>query len=141
VDKIGVLLQPLAEVEVEALPTDLPEKIEIDVSKLSQIDEALFVKNLQIDVEKVNILNSPDEIVVKIGPLITKEMEEQLAAEKAAAEAAAAEAAAPAPAEGTETPVAPEEKVTRVETKPEGAKTEPESTKSSGTPPTQSNPK
>jgi large subunit ribosomal protein L25 len=89
-DKIGVLLQPLAEIEVEALPTDLPENIEIDVLKLGAIDDSLFVKDLHVDESKITILTNPDETVVKIGPLITKEMEEQLAAEKAAAEAAAA---------------------------------------------------
>lgn len=99
-DKIGVLLQPLAEVEVEALPTDLPENIEIDVAKLAAIDESLFVKDLLVDKSKITILTNSEETVVKIGPLITKEMEEQLAAEKAAAEAAAA---ATTPAEGEAT--------------------------------------
>lgn len=99
-DKIGVLLQPLLEIEIEALPSDLPEKIEIDVSKLSQVDEALFVKDIQVDKEKINVLTNPEEIIVKIGRLITKEMEAQIAAEKEAAEAAAASAEAAAPTEG-----------------------------------------
>lgn len=106
IDKVGVLLQPLNEVEVEALPTDLPEKIEADISGLTQVDEALLVKDLHVDKTKVNILTNLEEIVFKIGPLITKDMEEQLAAERAAAEAAAATAA---PAEGVEAPVAAEE--------------------------------
>jgi len=102
-EKVGVLLQPLNEVEVEALPTDLPEKVEIDVVKLSQIDEALSVKDIKVDKTKINILTNPDEIVFKIGPLITKEMEEQIAAEKAAAEAAAT-IAAPEEKVETQTP-------------------------------------
>ena len=110
-DKIGVLLQPLSEVEIEALPTDLPEKIEIDVSKLTAIDEALFVKDLLVDLTKVTVLTNQEETVVKIGPLITKEMEEQLAAEKAAAEAAAAPAEGEivTPTENPETPSPVEE--------------------------------
>lgn len=120
-DKIGVLIQPLAEIEVEALPTDLPEKIELDVTDLSKIDQQLLVKDLKVDTTKVKIKSSPEEIIVKIGPLITKEMEEQIAAEKAAAEAAAAAAA---PAEETPTPTVTEEAVEAEKPTAEGAKTE-----------------
>jgi len=33
-DKVGIIMQPLAEIEVEALPEDLPEKIEVKIEKL-----------------------------------------------------------------------------------------------------------
>ncbi|MBI1869489.1 50S ribosomal protein L25 [Candidatus Gottesmanbacteria bacterium] len=38
VQKIGALLTPLNEVEVQALPMDLPEEIQVDVSGLSELD-------------------------------------------------------------------------------------------------------
>src|SRR3990172_8122762 len=38
VDKIGLLEQPVAELEVEALPTDLPEKIEVNVEALNAVE-------------------------------------------------------------------------------------------------------
>lgn len=110
-DKLGIVLQPLSEVEVEALPTDLPENIEVNVEPLAAIDEQITVKDLKVPAE-VTVLTDPEQVVVKIGELISKEAQEQAAAEAAAAEAAKAEAAtaegvAPtegAPAEG-ETPL------------------------------------
>lgn len=100
-DKVGLLLQQLSEVEVEALPTDLPEKIEVDVSPLAAVDEQITVAELKIPTG-VTLLSDPNQVVVKIGELVTKEAKEEAAAEAAAAEAAKAAAAeeAGAPEEG-----------------------------------------
>lgn len=65
---IGILVQQMSEIEVEALPTDLPEKIMVDVSKLENVDEAILVKDLVFDKEKVAIDQDGEQIVVKIEP-------------------------------------------------------------------------
>jgi large subunit ribosomal protein L25 len=96
--KTGVLLTLIDEIEVEALPTDLPEKIFVDVSKLAEVDQEAKVKDLSIP-EGVTVLTAADQSVVRVGALISKEAEAQAAAEAAAAAAAAAEAAAVAPAQ------------------------------------------
>lgn len=91
----GVLLQPLSEVEVEALPQDLPDHLEADIEGLTKIDQAILVKDLIFDKNKVTILTKPEELVFKIGSLVTKEAQEELKAEeeaKAAAEAKEGEA-------------------------------------------------
>lgn len=110
-DKIGLLEKITNEVEVEALPTDLPEKIELNVENLAQIDDQVLVSDLKAP-QGVEILTDPALVVVKIGELVTKEAQEQAAEEAAAAEAASAEGAeegvpvegaegeTPAPAEG-----------------------------------------
>lgn len=102
-DRIGLLEQPVSELEIEALPTDLPEKIEVSVENLAQIGEQISVENIKAP-EGVTILNEPSQVVFKIGELVTKEVEEEAAAEEAAAEAAAeaeaAEGGEAAPAEG-----------------------------------------
>jgi large subunit ribosomal protein L25 len=103
--KLGVLLSVLNEIEVEALPTDLPEKISVDISALTAVDQELKVSDLAVPAE-VTILTDLSLTVVKVGPLVTKEAEAQAAADAAAAEAAAAESA---PAEG-EAPAAEREK-------------------------------
>lgn len=95
--KTGVLLSLLSEVEVEALPADLPEKIDVDVSALNAVDEELKVSDLKAP-SGVTILTEVTVGVVKVGALVSKEAEEQVAAEAAAAaesEAAEGEAAAP----------------------------------------------
>jgi large subunit ribosomal protein L25 len=65
---IGTVVQYVNEIKVEALPTDLPEKFEVDVSSLSEVDQALTVKDLSYDKSKVEIKAMPDEIVVKVEP-------------------------------------------------------------------------
>lgn len=91
-EKLGLLLQPLSEVEIEALPTDLPDKIELNVKGLDAVNAQITVGEIKTPTG-VTILTSPTQVVVKIGELISKEAAAQLAAEAAAE---AAKAAAPA---------------------------------------------
>lgn len=101
--KIGLLLTPITEIEVEALPGDLPENIEIDITNLTNIDDEIKVKDLKVDRSKIEILTDEELVVAQIGELVTKEMEElEAEVEAEAAETVAAEAAAEAPAEGAE---------------------------------------
>lgn len=103
-EKRGVLLTILDEVEVEALPTDLVDKIEVDVSGLMEVNQEVKIGDLKIPAG-LTVLSDATLTVVKIGSLITKEAASEAAAEAAkAAEAAAAAAETPAAAEG-ETPV------------------------------------
>lgn len=95
--KVGLLLTPVTEVEIEALPADIPESIEVDITKLVEIGGEIKVSDLQVDKAKVEIKTSEDLIVAQIGELVTKEMEEV----EAEVEAEQAEAAAEA-TEGTE---------------------------------------
>lgn len=89
----AIILQTLNEVEVEALPTDLPEKIEVDISVFKEIDDAITVSQLNVDREKITINADLEEIVVKLAPAVSAQMHELL--EEQAAEAAqAAEAVA-----------------------------------------------
>lgn len=71
--KIGILIQPLAEVEVEALPTDLPDKFEISVSGLAEVDAAITVADLKIPAG-VKILIDKGQILVKIEPPAKEEV-------------------------------------------------------------------
>ncbi|MBI3955733.1 50S ribosomal protein L25 [Candidatus Gottesmanbacteria bacterium] len=98
-EKKGVLLTILDEIEVEALPTDLVDKIEVDVSMLSEVNQEVKVKDLKVP-SGLTVLSDAELTVVKVGSLISREAEAEAAAEAAkVAEAAAAAAAAPA-AEG-----------------------------------------
>lgn len=115
-DKIGILLQTLSEVEVEALPTDLPEHLTINVEKLVAIGEQITVADIKPPTEVI-ILTDAHQVIVKIDELISKEAEEQAKAEAAAAEAAAAETAT---AEGT-TPAEPSAEATIEPTEPKPA--------------------
>ncbi|MDD5147376.1 MAG: 50S ribosomal protein L25 [Candidatus Daviesbacteria bacterium] len=94
--KLGeaIVLQTLNEIEVEALPTDLVEKIEVDISTLQNIDDAITVGQLQFDKDKLTVQVPEEEIVVKLAPAVTAEMEKLLEEQAAEAAAVAVEAAA-----------------------------------------------
>lgn len=95
-EKTGVLLTLVSEIEVEALPSDLPEKLEVDISNLSAIDQSIKVEQLKVS-DKVKVLADANIEIVKVAPLVSKEAE-KMAAEEAAAAAAAAAAATQAAA-------------------------------------------
>lgn len=65
---IGTVVQYLNEIEVEALPTDLPEKFVVDISALEQVDQAIFVKDLPVRKDKVEVKTEAESIVVKVEP-------------------------------------------------------------------------
>ena len=88
----GILEIIMREVEVECLPGDIPERIDVDVSDLG-IHGAVRVSDLKIS-DKVKILDEADQIVVHVVSV------KEEAAPAAAAKPAEGEAAAPAaPAE------------------------------------------
>lgn len=63
----GVQIQIMNEIEVEALPSDLPEKIEADVKKLEEIGQSLTAKELKYDKKKIKLqLDNLDSIIIKI---------------------------------------------------------------------------
>jgi len=140
-DKLGLLLQPLSQVEIEALPTDLPEKIEVNVEHLAAVNDQIAVKDIKAP-SGVTILTGPEQVLVKIGELISKEAQEQAAAEAAAAEAAKA-AAAPTTAEAA-TPAAVAEGAAppqgETQIKPAGEKPQGGSQQPGGTPKPESKP-
>jgi len=100
-----VVLQPISELQVEALPTDLIENIEVDITNLKNVDDAITVADLKYDRSKITVLAEPEEVVVKLAPAVTEEMKqlmEEQEAETAAAQEAAGEGAESEATEGEE---------------------------------------
>lgn len=64
---LGTVVHQLDEVEVEALPTSLPEKIIVDVTILAEVDQAIYVKDLKVGSD-VKITNDAEAIVAKVEP-------------------------------------------------------------------------
>jgi len=91
-ERKGVILSLLTEIEVEALPTDLPEHIEVDVTSLAEVGQEVTVSQLKVPSE-VTILTDLEIGVVKIDALVSKEAEAQAAADALAAAAATSEVA------------------------------------------------
>lgn len=72
----GTLIKGLDVVEIEALPADLPESIEVDVSVLADFDAVIHVSDLPIP-SGVEILTDAEETVAKVeAPRSDEEMAE-----------------------------------------------------------------
>lgn len=95
--KNNIVEQIMTELEVECLPGNLPPQIEVDLSGLVEINQAIHVRDLKLK-DGVAVTAPPDQIVVKASA-IAEEKEE--AAAPVVAEAAAAE-----PAAASKTPAA-----------------------------------
>lgn len=77
-----MVLTTLDTIEMECLPTDLPPNIEIDISELSEVGDAIHVRDLTIDREKCSLKVEEDEVVVHVvAPRVIEEVEEIEAAE------------------------------------------------------------
>jgi len=86
-DYSAVLVHRMEQLEVECLPTDLPERILVDISSIKAIGNSIRVRDIQLPAN-VAVLEDEDEIVM-IATLAKEETTE-------AAAAAGTEAAAPA---------------------------------------------
>lgn len=89
--KVGQLLQTLAALKLECLPGDIPAQISVDVTGLTEVDQAIHVRDLPLPsgVELSGHVD-PDELVLKIAALRVAAAEEE---ETPAAEAAEGEPA------------------------------------------------
>lgn len=63
---VGTVVLLLQELEVEALPTDLPDKFEIDANKLTEVNQVVKVSDLKYDKDKVEVKSEGEEILVKV---------------------------------------------------------------------------
>jgi large subunit ribosomal protein L25 len=85
----GILMHGLDHVAVEALPTEVPSFVEIDVSPLTEINQALHVSDLELP-EEVTLLTDPEQVVAKVAPPAV-EPEPEVEEEEEAVEGEAAE--------------------------------------------------
>ncbi len=63
--KRGMLIENLASLHVEALPGDLPQHIEVDISGLVELGQAIFIRDLKLD-PNIAVLNEPGQVIAKV---------------------------------------------------------------------------
>ena len=80
-EKLGILVQQLDEIDLEALPTDMPESLEVSIENLKEVNDTILVKDIQVDSAKITIKSDPEAIVAKIEALAKEEVVEAPAAE------------------------------------------------------------
>ncbi len=72
----GVLVITHNEIEVEALPMDLPEVFQVDISKLNTLGDTVTVADLEFDREKVSISLEAEEVLATIQAQEEEKVEE-----------------------------------------------------------------
>ncbi len=71
----GTLVKNIHELEVKALPQNLPHEIKADISKLKTLEDNILIKDLIVSKE-VKILKAPDEMVAFVSE--PEKIEEEL---------------------------------------------------------------
>ena len=86
-NKEGLLLHQMEHINVKALPGDIPSLIEVDISGLAEVDQAIHVSDLELP-DNVTLLSNPDDIVARINamPIVVEEEVEETEGEEAATE-------------------------------------------------------
>ncbi len=79
----GNLLHALQSITVESLPLDIPQQVEVDVSRLINFDVSVTVADIKVS-DKVKILTPLDEMVARVTPPRAEEVVEGAAASTAA---------------------------------------------------------
>ena len=89
-DFSAVLVHRMDALEVECLPTDLPERITVDISSIKEIGNNIRVSDIVLpDAERVTVLDDADDIVI-IASVAKEEAPDEVAAAVPGAEAVAA---------------------------------------------------
>ena len=61
----GALNQALHSLQVESLPLDVPQFVEVDVSSLEDFERGIHVSDISLG-DKVTILNDPEDLVARV---------------------------------------------------------------------------
>ena len=93
----GVLTEVRTEVEIEALPTDVPHQIDVDIAGLTSAGDAVHVSDIAVPAG-VTIVTPPEELLAQI---VAQVVEAEPTDEAATEAETAVEAAADADAAGT----------------------------------------
>ena len=87
----GVLVKNLTEIEVEAMPADLPHNIEVSIEGLATFEDAVRVSDIKVS-DKVKIISHGEEVIVSVQAPRTEEELKALEGSAAEAEKATIEA-------------------------------------------------
>lgn len=75
----GIFVKAMSEIEVEALPGNLPHSLAVDLGSLKDIGQSLYVKDLQLPAD-VKLLVNPETVIASVVAPVTEEKEAAAAA-------------------------------------------------------------
>ena len=74
--KDNFLARELDSLTIECLPDEIPNSVELDISSLTEVDQAIHVQDITLD-EGITLLNSPEQLVVKISARLVEKLVEE----------------------------------------------------------------
>ena len=78
--KENMLLQELESLTIECLPDRIPARIDLNLSSLTEVEQAIHVKDITLG-EEIRVLNDPAQLVVKISLRPVEKVEEAVVEE------------------------------------------------------------
>lgn len=76
----GILVKAVQEIGVEALPDKIPHSLKVDLSRITELNQSIALKDLEISPD-VKVLMDLGSVVAIVKPPLTEEQEAKLAAE------------------------------------------------------------
>lgn len=86
--KENMMVHELNTLTVECLPANIPSRLEVDLTPLTEPEQSLRVKDIKLD-EGITILNDPEVVLVKISVRTEEKVEKPVVAEEVEVEAEA----------------------------------------------------
>jgi len=75
INMAAVVVTGISELEIECLPEDLPDRIEVDATVLVDMDSVIYVRDLELP-ESFYVLTDPDELIAGVTYVTIEEEEE-----------------------------------------------------------------
>lgn len=79
-EKGRMLIHGITSLNIECLPESVPPQIEVDLSTLEELEQAIYVKDIVLDPDII-VNADPEQLVVKVSEAVVKEVVEEVVAE------------------------------------------------------------
>ena len=80
--KENTLVHELNTLSIECLPANIPASVRVDLSPLTEPEQAVRVRDIELD-DEITVLNDPEVVLVRVSSRPIEKVEEEVVAEEA----------------------------------------------------------
>ena len=73
-EQAGILNKAMTEIEVEALPADLPHRLTVNLAALLELNQSIYVRDVAVP-KGAHILVDPETVIATVTPPVAEEVE------------------------------------------------------------------
>lgn len=77
-EKGRILTHGVTSLSIECLPSSVPSRVEVDLSPLEEVGQAIHVKDIVLSSD-ITVNTDPDQLVVKVSEVVVEKVEEVVA--------------------------------------------------------------